>query len=67
LTDYPPPIVAVNRVAPVPRRMRAPLTGETVLDTISAQDAWEWPHATVGPDRGVSSFIAPRSGARRYR
>jgi uncharacterized protein (DUF427 family) len=44
LTDYPPPIVAVNHVAPVPRRIRAVLTGETVLDTTSALYVWEWPH-----------------------
>jgi uncharacterized protein (DUF427 family) len=43
LTDYPSPIVAVNHVEPVPRRIRAFLAGETVLDTTSAVHVWEWP------------------------
>jgi uncharacterized protein (DUF427 family) len=42
--DYPPQITVVNHVAPVPRRIRAFLAGETVLDTTSALYVWEWPH-----------------------
>jgi uncharacterized protein (DUF427 family) len=41
---YPPPITVVNQVAPVPRRIRAFLAGETVLDTTSALYVWEWPY-----------------------
>src|SRR6516225_657791 len=42
--DYPPQLTMVNHVAPVPRRIRAVLAGETVLDTTSALYVWEWPH-----------------------
>jgi uncharacterized protein (DUF427 family) len=42
--EYPPQITAVNHVAPVPRRIRAFLAGEAVLDTTSALYVWEWPH-----------------------
>jgi uncharacterized protein (DUF427 family) len=41
---YPPPITVVNHVAPVPRRIRAFLAGETVLDTTRALYVWEWPY-----------------------
>ncbi|HET9256350.1 MAG TPA: DUF427 domain-containing protein [Pseudonocardiaceae bacterium] len=44
MTDYPRSIVAVNHVEPVPRRIRAMLGGETVLDTTQARYVWEWPH-----------------------
>jgi uncharacterized protein (DUF427 family) len=40
---YPPPLVPVGHVAPVPRRIRAVLGGTTVLDTTGARYAWEWP------------------------
>jgi uncharacterized protein (DUF427 family) len=42
--DYPQVIVPVNHVEPVPRRIRAMLAGEVVLDTIRAQYVWEWPN-----------------------
>ena len=41
--DYPAPIVPVNHVEPVPRRIRAVLGGETVVDTVRALYVWEWP------------------------
>jgi uncharacterized protein (DUF427 family) len=41
--DYPSAMPAVNHVEPVPRRIRAFLAGEPVLDTTSAQYVWEWP------------------------
>ena len=41
---YPSPIAAVNHVEPVPRRIRAFLGGEPVLDTTSALYVWEWPY-----------------------
>ena len=44
MSDYPPSIVPVNHVAPVPRRIRAALGGETVLDTIRARYVWEHAH-----------------------
>jgi uncharacterized protein (DUF427 family) len=43
-TAYPPAVTVVNQVAPVPRRIRALLAGETVLDTTSALYVWEWPY-----------------------
>jgi len=42
--DYPELIVSVDHVEPVPRRVRALLGGEVVLDTIRALYVWEWPH-----------------------
>jgi uncharacterized protein (DUF427 family) len=42
--DYPSAMPAVNHVEPVPRRIRAFLAGEPVLDTTSALYVWEWPY-----------------------
>jgi uncharacterized protein (DUF427 family) len=44
MSDYPSAIVPVNHVEPVPRRVRATLAGETVLDTTRALYVWEGPH-----------------------
>ena len=44
MSDYPAAITAVNHVAPVPRRIRAFLGGEKVLDTTRALYVWEWPN-----------------------
>jgi uncharacterized protein (DUF427 family) len=44
MTDYPPAITTVNQVEPVPRRIRAFLAGEKVLDTTRALYVWEWPN-----------------------
>ena len=44
MNDYPASIVPVNHVAPVPRRIRAYLGAEKVLDTSRALYVWEWPH-----------------------
>jgi uncharacterized protein (DUF427 family) len=44
VADYPAAITAVNHVEPVPRRIRAYLAGELVLDTTSALYVWEWPY-----------------------
>ena len=41
MNDYPVPITPVGHVEPVPRRVRATLGGETVLDTTSARYVWE--------------------------
>jgi uncharacterized protein (DUF427 family) len=43
MSDYPPAITTVNQVEPVPRRIRAFLGGEKVLDTTRALYVWEWP------------------------
>jgi uncharacterized protein (DUF427 family) len=40
---YPAALVAVDHVEPVPRRVRAVLGGEVVLDTTRALYLWEWP------------------------
>jgi uncharacterized protein (DUF427 family) len=42
--DYPKMIVATSHIEPVPRRIRAVLGGEVVLDTTKALYVWEWPH-----------------------
>jgi uncharacterized protein (DUF427 family) len=44
VNDYPAAIVPVNHVEPVPRRIRAYLGSEKVLDTTRAWYVWEWPH-----------------------
>jgi uncharacterized protein (DUF427 family) len=41
--DYPQAITPVGHVEPVPRRVRAVLGGETVLDTTTARYVWESP------------------------
>jgi uncharacterized protein (DUF427 family) len=44
MKDYPAMITHVNQVEPVPRRIRAVLAGQTVLDTTRALYVWEWPY-----------------------
>jgi uncharacterized protein (DUF427 family) len=44
VSDYPVPPVQVNHVEPVPRRIRAFLAGQAVVDTTSARYVWENPH-----------------------
>jgi uncharacterized protein (DUF427 family) len=44
MDDYPAAIAPVGHVEPVPRRIRAVLAGQTVLDTTSAMYVWEWPY-----------------------
>jgi len=44
VNDYPQPIVPVNHVEPVPRRVRAVLDGRVVIDTTAARYVWEWPY-----------------------
>jgi uncharacterized protein (DUF427 family) len=42
VAEYPQAIVPVDHVEPVPRRVRAMLGGQVVLDTTSALYVWEW-------------------------
>jgi uncharacterized protein (DUF427 family) len=44
MSDYPAAITAVNHVEPVPRRIRAFVGNENVLDTSRALYVWEWPN-----------------------
>jgi uncharacterized protein (DUF427 family) len=44
VADYPKVIVAPGHIEPVPRRIRAVLGGEVVLDTTRALYVWEWPN-----------------------
>ena len=44
MNDYPAMIAAANHVEPVPRRIRAFLAGEKVLDTTRALYVWERPN-----------------------
>jgi len=41
--DYPQPIVPVDHIEPVPRRVRATVAGRVVLDTVRALYVWEQP------------------------
>ena len=41
MSDYPAPPVPVNHVEPVPRRIRAFLAGQAVVDTTDARYVWE--------------------------
>jgi uncharacterized protein (DUF427 family) len=43
VSDYPSRPVQADHVEPVPRRIRAVLAGETVVDTTAARYVWEWP------------------------
>jgi uncharacterized protein (DUF427 family) len=42
VNDFPAKVVPPDHVQPVPRRIRATLAGETVVDTIGAMYVWEW-------------------------
>ncbi len=44
MNDYPQMVAAIDRIEPVPRRIRATLAGEVVLDTTRALYVWEWPN-----------------------
>ena len=44
MNDYPAHLIEVNHVEPVPRRIRAYLNGEKVLDTTGARYVWELPY-----------------------
>ena len=41
MRDYPAPPVLANHVEPVPRRIRAFLNGQAVVDTLAARYVWE--------------------------
>lgn len=43
MNDYPKALAPNDHVEPVPRRIRAMLGGEVVLDTTQALYVWEWP------------------------
>jgi uncharacterized protein (DUF427 family) len=43
MTDYPQPLTPDGLIAPVPRRIRAMLGDQVVLDTTCARYVWEWP------------------------
>jgi uncharacterized protein (DUF427 family) len=44
MSSYPEMAAAVNRIEPVPRRIRGVLGGETIIDTTRALYVWEWPN-----------------------
>ena len=78
MQDYPQPPVPAGHVQPVPRRIRAFLGAECVLDTSRARYVWEWPaypqyyvpREDVAPgvlvDEGADDD-RPLGPARRYR
>ncbi len=43
-SQYPQPTTSVDHIEPVPRRVRAKLGGEFVIDTVRALYFWEWPY-----------------------
>ena len=43
MNDFPATLTTINHVEPVPRRIRAVLAAETVLDTTRALYVWEFP------------------------
>jgi uncharacterized protein (DUF427 family) len=69
MIDYPAMITPVNHVEPVPRRVRAMLAGETILDTTRALYVWEWayypqyyiPTADIRPEFLVSEGFRQHS------
>jgi len=44
MSQFPQPITEADHIEPVPRRVRAALGGEMVLDTTRALYVWEWPY-----------------------
>ncbi len=44
MNDYPASVVPPGQVEPVPRRVRAFVAGELVVDTTGARYVWEWAH-----------------------
>ena len=44
MADYPKAITQVDHIEPVPRRIRAFVAGDRVLDTTRARYVWEWPY-----------------------
>ena len=64
MNDYPAMIARVNHVEPVPRRIRARLAGETVVDTTRALYVWEWPNY---PQYYIPLDDVTRGRARRRR
>jgi uncharacterized protein (DUF427 family) len=43
VSDYPSKLVTADHTEPVPRRIRAVLAGQTVVDTVRARYVWEHP------------------------
>jgi uncharacterized protein (DUF427 family) len=44
MSDYPARLTETNHVEPVPRRIRAMLDGQVIVDTTQARYVWEWPN-----------------------
>ncbi len=44
MADYPKALTQVDHIEPVPRRIRAFVAGDRVLDTTRARYVWEWPY-----------------------
>jgi predicted dinucleotide-binding enzyme len=60
VNDYPSPIVPINHVEPVPRRIRASLGGGTVLDTTASCQRWLLHPKVVGVDPDSQHTLAVR-------
>ena len=56
MPDYPTFVMPENHVEPVPRRVRAVVAGQTVLDTTAAKYVWEW--------AGFPQFYVPLADVR---
>lgn len=44
MPDYPAMIAVENQIEPAPRRVRAFLAGQPIVDTTQASYVWEWPN-----------------------
>jgi uncharacterized protein (DUF427 family) len=68
--DFPVMAAQVNRVEPVPRRIRAFLGGELVVDTVRASYVWEWanyPQYYVPADDVVAGALVDEGHVQRTR
>ena len=61
MADYPTFVVPENHVEPVPRRIRAVLDGQTVVDTTDARYVWECPPSRSTTCPSPTSWPTPSS------
>lgn len=70
VNDYPAVITEPGHVEPVPRRIRAVLAGQTVLDTTRALYVWEWPYYPqyyIPADDVRTDLLVPSGQSRQSR
>ncbi len=65
MRDHPRMLTTRNQVEPVPRRVRAVVGSETVVDTLRAHYVWEhawWPHFHLPPDAVPGHLVGEETG-----